>query len=150
MLDAQGFQVVPFARAAGRGENLRADSFCNLDRRQSDATRSCMHEHALAGPQLAQSAQGQMGGHEADGYGGSFLKTQMLRFGNGEFGERDDITGKAGRSQGDYLISRLEAVDSRPTATTTPEHSPPSGPGSPGYKFSTLSTSRKLSPVART
>ena len=54
-----------------------------------------------------------MGGHEADGDGGSFLETQMLRFGNDEFGERDDITGKAGRSQGDYLISRLEAVDSR-------------------------------------
>src|SRR6202035_5519541 len=37
-----------------------------------------------------------------------------------------------------------------PTATTVPAHSPPSGPGLPGYMSSTLSTSLKLSPAART
>eukprot|EP00983_Pelagomonas_calceolata_P067175 1149387-Pelagomonas_calceolata.AAC.9 len=34
--------------------------------------------------------------------------------------------------------------------TTTPEQSPPGSPGSPGYMPSTLSTSLKLSPTART
>eukprot|EP00966_Prymnesium_polylepis_P165553 3827033-Prymnesium_polylepis.1 len=37
-----------------------------------------------------------------------------------------------------------------PTADTTPEQSPPGGPGSPGYSPSTFNTSRKLSPTVYT
>mmetsp|Transcript_2612 Transcript_2612/g.8483 ORF Transcript_2612/g.8483 Transcript_2612/m.8483 type:complete len:234 (+) Transcript_2612:53-754(+) len=37
-----------------------------------------------------------------------------------------------------------------PNAATTPAQSEPGGPGSPGYTPSTLSTSRKLRPTART
>eukprot|EP00966_Prymnesium_polylepis_P120980 2795773-Prymnesium_polylepis.1 len=37
-----------------------------------------------------------------------------------------------------------------PTTATTPQQSRPGGPGSPGYSPSTLRTSRKLSPTART
>ena len=37
-----------------------------------------------------------------------------------------------------------------PTAEMTPAQSPPGEPGSPGYMPSTLRTSRKLSPIART
>ena len=37
-----------------------------------------------------------------------------------------------------------------PVSWTRPAQSPPGGPGSPGYSPSTLSTSRKLSPTART
>ena len=40
--------------------------------------------------------------------------------------------------------------DTGPTPATRPAHSPPSGPGSPGYMPSTLSTSLKLRPVAST
>jgi hypothetical protein len=42
------------------------------------------------------------------------------------------------------------SVTPSPTALMMPAHSLPSGPGSPGYMPSALSTSRKLSPVANT
>eukprot|EP00964_Phaeocystis_antarctica_P009599 scaffold5224_cov78-Phaeocystis_antarctica.AAC.2 len=41
-------------------------------------------------------------------------------------------------------------VEPIPACRTTPAQSPPGGPGSPGYSPSTLITSRKLSPTART
>eukprot|EP00964_Phaeocystis_antarctica_P004160 scaffold2240_cov75-Phaeocystis_antarctica.AAC.1 len=41
-------------------------------------------------------------------------------------------------------------AEPRPACRTTPAQSPPGGPGSPGYSPSTLITSRKLRPTART
>ena len=59
------------------------------------------------------------------------------------------ILARGARPMPNTLSGRLAAVLEAP-AISAPEQSLPGGPGSPGYSPSTLSTSRKFSPTART
>ncbi len=116
VLDAQRLQILSFAGAAGRGENLRPDLPGDLDGRQADAAGSGMDQHALAPLQLAQPAQGKLGGQEADGDRGRFLEAEMLGLGSDELGQRQRVTGEAGRGQRHDRVARLECSTPAPTA----------------------------------
>ena len=92
-------EIFSFARAAGRGEDLRAHVPGDLDRRQADAAGRGMDQHALAGLHLGQAAQGKFGRHEADGDGRPFFEAEMGRLQGDKLGHRNDVRGKAGRGQ---------------------------------------------------
>merc|ERR1712185_716152 len=63
--------------------------------------------------------------------------------------ERKGVAAIATDASGAWPRPTVEC-GSNGASPTTPAASPPGGPGSPGYSPSTLSTSRKLRPTART
>ena len=71
---------------------------------------------------------------------------------------KDSVEGLAARKGAAAIATDASGAWARPkveggsdcASFTTPAASPPGGPGSPGYSPSTLSTSRKLRPTART
>ena len=113
VLDAQRLQVLAFPRAAGGGEDLRADLPGNLDRGQSHAAGGRVDQHPLARLHPAQPPQGVLDRKEADRDRGRFFEAQMFRLRRDEFGERGHVAGEAGRGQSEHRIARLELFHSR-------------------------------------
>ena len=75
VLDAQRSEVLAFARAAGGGEDLRADLPGDLDRGQPHAAGGRVDQHPFARLHPAQLSQGVLDGEEADGDRGRFFES---------------------------------------------------------------------------
>ena len=75
---------------------------------------------------------------------------------SGASGTKEGAPSRARRARPPAIAARCRTGPYSPSArlprraVPTPAASPPGGPGSPGYSPSTLSTSRKLRPAART
>ena len=72
-----------------------------------------MDQHALAPLQVAQPAQGKLGGQETNGDGGRFLETEVLGLESDELRQRQGVGGEAGRGQRHDRVARLEPLDPR-------------------------------------
>ena len=115
-----------------------------LDRLEPHAARRRLYDRHAARTQPG-ALDGRVRRAPRDGQRARLLKRQRWRLA-GEEGHGCDRHRREGRvSQAQRSECELNGA-----SRTMPAASPPGGPGSPGYSPSTLSTSRKLRPTART
>ena len=86
------------------------------------------------------------GKEDSEKFVATWLDTGMAKIVGSKKGVVLTIWSLKGRPQG----VKRSMINKTPKSLCTPAESPPGGPGSPGYSPITLSTSRKLSPTART
>lgn len=83
--------------AARAGEHLGTEVARDLDRRDADAARDAVDQHAFTATQTRQLDQRIPGGEEGGGNRGGFLEAQARRFRGDRVGARHHARGEAGR-----------------------------------------------------
>ncbi len=112
MPDSERLQQRALGRAAGGGDDFRAEVMRNLNRRHAHAARARVDEDALAGPHPRDVVERVPRGHENHGQSRCFFKRQSVRDDAHIAGPRHRTGRKSEHREAKHAVSRRHVRDS--------------------------------------